>query len=80
MPIREIELMQQAGMTPFEIILAATRNAAVVCNQQQQLGTLEAGKLADVLVVKGNPLEDIHAFASPLLVLRQGVIVRDLAQ
>ena len=56
MPMREIEMMQAAGMTPMEIIVAATRNAAHVCNREDTLGTLEVGRIADILVVNGNPL------------------------
>ena len=72
MPIHEIEWMQQAGMTPMQIIVAATKNGARACNMQGELGTLEAGKLADVLVVDGNPLTDIHALTVAHLILREG--------
>jgi len=76
MPIREIELMQQAGMAPLQIIVAATRNAAHVCNRERELGTLEVNKVADVLVVDGNPVEDLHALTRVKLVLRDGVVIR----
>jgi imidazolonepropionase-like amidohydrolase len=72
MPIHEIEWMQEAGMTPMQIIVAATRNGARSCAMASELGTLEAGKLADVLVVDGNPLADVHALAKARLVLRGG--------
>lgn len=72
MPIREIEWMQEAGMTPMQIIVAATKNGARSCNMENELGTLEAGKLADVLVVDGDPLADIHALTSTHLILREG--------
>ena len=73
MTIHEIGWMQEAGMTPLLIIVAATRNAARACNMESELGTLEAGKLADVLVVDGDPLEDLRALTSPRLVLREGM-------
>jgi imidazolonepropionase-like amidohydrolase len=76
MPIREIEWMQAAGMTPMQIIVAATKNAAHVCNQEQTLGTLEPGKIADILVVKGNPLDDLQTFLNVSLVIHNGVIIR----
>ena len=72
MPIHEIEWMQEAGMTPMQIIVAATKNGARSCNMENELGTLEAGKLADVLVVDGDPLADIHALTSTHLILREG--------
>ncbi len=76
MPMHEMEFMQAAGMTPREIILAATKNAAHVCNRDSTLGTLEPDKIADILVVKGNPLEDIHALGDVFLVVHNGVIIR----
>jgi imidazolonepropionase-like amidohydrolase len=72
MPTHEIEWMEEAGMTPMQIIIAATKNGARSCNMENELGTLEAGKLADVLVVDGNPLADIHALTSTHLILREG--------
>ena len=77
MPMTEIELMELAGMTPMEIIVAATRNAARVCNLQRDLGTLEQGKIADVLVVAGDPLSDLHALEDPKLVIHDGVVIRN---
>jgi len=72
MPIHEVEWMREAGMTPMQIIVAATRNGARSCNMERELGTLEAGKLADVLVVDGDPLLDLQALTSTRLVLREG--------
>jgi imidazolonepropionase-like amidohydrolase len=76
MPIREIEFMQEAGMPPMQIIVAATNHAAQVCNLEAEIGTLEPGKIADILAVKGNPLEDLHALLDVALVVHNGVIVR----
>lgn len=53
--------MSEAGMTPMQIIVAATKNAAQVSNMEQDLGTLEVGKIADVLIVKSDPLQDLQA-------------------
>lgn len=72
MPIHEIKWMQEAGMTPLQIIVAATRNGARSCNIEGELGTLEKGKLADVLVVDGDPLVDVHALTKARLILREG--------
>jgi imidazolonepropionase-like amidohydrolase len=77
MPMTEIELMLEADMTPMQIIVAATNNGAHVCGLDDEIGTLEAGKIADILVVAGNPLEDMHALADVQMVIHNGVIIRD---
>lgn len=77
MPIREIRWMEKAGMTPIQIIVAATQNAAHVCNLGDKIGTLEKGKIADVLIVKGNPLEDLETLLKPRLVIHSGKIIRE---
>ena len=77
MPITEIRLMSDAGMSPMQIIEAATRNAATVCGLGDELGTIEEGKIADVIVIDGNPLEDIELFKSILIVIHNGTVIRD---
>lgn len=78
MPIREIGYMADSGMAPMEIIVAATRNAARVCDRENDLGTLEVGKIADILVVNGNPLEDIEgALTDVRLVVHNGIVIVD---
>ena len=79
MPIHEIEWMQEAGMTPMQIIVAATRNGARSCGIASELGTLEVGKMADVLVVDGNPLADVHALTKVSLVLRDGKSIETIS-
>jgi len=76
MPIKEMLWMQEAGVTNMEIIVSATRNAAHVCNLDGQLGTLQPGKIADILVVREDPLRNISALGTPFLVLRNGTIIR----
>jgi len=76
MPMKEIGWMQEAGMTPMQVIVSGTRHAAHVCNLERELGTLAVGKIADVLVVDGDPLEDTHALANVRLVLHSGDIIR----
>jgi imidazolonepropionase-like amidohydrolase len=76
MPINEMEWMLEAGMSPMQIIVAGTRNAARACNRLTDLGTLEAGKTADIIVVDGNPLDDIRNLSNVRLVVRGGGVIR----
>lgn len=57
---REFELMAQAGLTPMQILVAATRNAAHVFARDPETGTLVPGKLADMLLLDADPLADIR--------------------
>ena len=57
--IEELELLREAGFHPLEVIRSATLNGAQALNIDDQLGTLEAGKLADMVVVNGNPLGNL---------------------
>jgi len=77
MPITQILCMQKAGMTPMQIIEAATRHAARVCRLEKELGTLQPGKRADLFVVEGNPLEDLNTLTKTRLVIHDGVIIRE---
>jgi imidazolonepropionase-like amidohydrolase len=77
MPMLEIEGMLESGMMPMQIIVAATQNGAHVCNLDDEIGTLEVGKAADILVVDGDPLSDIQALARTLFVIHDGVVIRE---
>jgi amidohydrolase family protein len=57
--IREMELLREAGFTPLEVIRAATMKGAEALGQIQNLGTVEPGKLADLVVVEENPLQNL---------------------
>jgi len=58
---KDLELfVDDLGFTPLEAICAATRDAAHLMRMEREVGTLEAGKLADLVVVDGNPLADIR--------------------
>ena len=61
----------------MQIITAATQNGAHVCGLGDELGTLEAGKIADILVVAGDPLEDMQALTVVQMVVHDGVIIRN---
>ena len=56
---RELELLAAAGFTPMEVITAATKNGAIALNESRELGTVEPGKRADLLLVAADPLKDI---------------------
>ena len=58
--LRELELHEEAGFHPLEVIQHATANGAKVLGQAHELGRLKAGYLADVIIVNGNPLENLH--------------------
>ncbi len=72
---RELELMVGAGMTPMQAIVAATATAAEIIGQASRLGTLEPGKLADMIVVAGDPAADISAIRHIALVVRGGYVI-----
>jgi imidazolonepropionase-like amidohydrolase len=76
MPMHEITRMREAGMTPMQIVVAATRTAARACGLERDLGTLAAGKIADVLVVDGDPLNDLSALTRVRLVVHDGAMIR----
>jgi imidazolonepropionase-like amidohydrolase len=77
MPMAEIAHWLAAGMEPMDVLVAATRNSALVAGLGEELGTLEVGKRADVLVVDGDPLSDMQALTRPMLVLRDGAVVME---
>lgn len=72
---REVRLARDAGLTAEQILRAATRNAAAHLGREESLGTLEGGKLADLIVVDGNPLEDLSALRNVELVVKGGKVV-----
>ena len=73
----EMGLWVRDGATPWQVLLAATRNAAALVGAGDDLGTIEVGKLADMIVVGGNPLEDINNVRRLLLVMKEGSVVSD---
>ncbi len=71
---KEFEYETHYGMTPMQAILSATRSAADLLGMSDQIGTLEAGKLADVVAVPGNPLNDITVLERVGFVMKDGQI------
>lgn len=74
--VRELEFMVEAGMTPLAAIRAATICAAKLLGAQAAIGSLEVGKSADIIAVRGNPLADVTALRSLEVVVGRGAIVR----
>lgn len=65
------------GMTPLESLRTGTVNAADLMGWSDRVGSLDAGKWADAVAVKGNPLEDITVLQHPVFVMKSGVVYRD---
>jgi imidazolonepropionase-like amidohydrolase len=72
---RQFKLMAQAGMKPADIIKTATINAAELIGIEKNAGSIEAGKWADIIAVKGNPLEDVSVLEKVSFVMKGGKIV-----
>jgi imidazolonepropionase-like amidohydrolase len=75
--VREIELMVYAGLSETEALMAGTKNTAELCQVADRLGTLEVGKIADVIAVEGNPVTDIKTLRKIVFVMKDGEIVRN---
>ena len=78
--LRELGLMCGIGMSPMEAIVATTKTAAECLGWQDQIGTLEAGKLADVIITRANPLENIRSLEDAnniRVVIKDGKVVKD---
>ena len=72
----EFELMVQAGMPPLYAIQAATVHASELLKHDKDLGSVTAGKFADVVAVSGNPLEDIALLKQVSFVMKEGVVYK----
>ena len=82
LPLRDSALLElglwvKDGATTWQALTAATRNAAELCGVGADLGTVEPGKLADLIVVGANPLDDIQNLRQLLLVFKEGRLVAD---
>jgi imidazolonepropionase-like amidohydrolase len=72
----EFELMVQAGMPPMFALQAATVSAAQLLKHDKDLGSVAAGKLADVVAVPGDPVADISVMKSVSFVMKEGVVYK----
>jgi imidazolonepropionase-like amidohydrolase len=73
----EIGFLKDAGLDNNELLESATRIGAEILGMQNKLGTLEKGKLADIVVIRGNPLTDINNLKNIEMVIADGTVVRD---
>lgn len=74
---REFELMVEYGMEPIMAIRSATVMASRLIDRERDLGTIESGKIADIIAVTGNPTEDISAMHDVVFVMKDGVVYRN---
>jgi imidazolonepropionase-like amidohydrolase len=72
----EMEAMQAAGLSPSDVIVMSTRNGALAMRRLADFGTLEAGKMADLLILAEDPRTDVRAFRSRTHVMRGGRLYR----
>jgi hypothetical protein len=71
---RELELYQRAGFTPAEILKRATYDSAKYTGQDQRMGSIEKGKLADFFLIPGDPTKDLKAIKTIKMVVKDGTI------
>jgi hypothetical protein len=69
---RELQLLIESGLTPYEALRAATVNPAQFLRKDQEFGTIAVGKRADLLLVDGNPLQDLTRLKQPVGVMVRG--------
>ncbi|MEK6324830.1 MAG: amidohydrolase family protein [Acidobacteriota bacterium] len=73
---REFLRMVEYGMKPIEAIRSATTRAAELLRMEKQIGSIEAGKLADIIAVEGNPVDDIKALTRVVFVMKAGQVYK----
>lgn len=74
---REMKMLAAAGIEPYRVLLGATRWPAENMNKEDQIGTLEAGKQADIVLLGSNPVEEIDNTTDIRYVIRKGKTVRE---
>lgn len=79
-PAVEFPLMVKYGMTPAQALRSATMNAAELLGMEKQIGSVEAGKLADIVAVAGDPLADVSILQKIDFVMKDGKVVRSSNQ
>ena len=72
----EFRLLVEAGLSPAQVLLAATREAANAMGRQADLGTIEPGKYADLVAVRGDPLQGVGVLKQIGFVMKEGVVYK----
>lgn len=72
-----LEALQAEGLMPFDCIRAATMHASQLLGWQDRIGAIEAGKLADIIAVEGDPVKDLSELQRVRFVMKEGVIIKD---
>ena len=73
---RQFAFMVKYGMTPMQAIQAATVNAADLLGHSDLIGSIKAGKSADVIAVNGDPLADIKVLENVAFVMKEGIVYK----
>jgi len=74
--IDELESFTRIGFSKIEALVAATRTSAEILRMGDRLGTIEVGKLADIIAVPGDPLSDISVLEKVSFVMKDGVVIK----
>jgi imidazolonepropionase-like amidohydrolase len=74
---KEMELLVEAGMKPRDVIVAATMEGARFLRAEKRVGSIEPGKLADLILIDGDPLQDIRTLRNVKRVMLNGVWIDD---
>ena len=72
--------MVEAGMSHIDAIFSATKTASELIEKQDDLGTIEKGKFADIIAVSGNPLQKIEVLEEVVFVMKNGKIYKNLTK
>jgi len=74
---KEFSYMVEAGMSPMEAIVSATKTASELLGKEESLGTIEKGKIADIVATECNPLENIECMEKVIFVMKNGIVYKN---
>jgi len=72
---RELELLQESGISPFDVIVAATYNGALFLSKESEMGSITQGKLADMVLLDEDPTKDVRNIKTVSWVVKNGDVV-----